>query len=282
MSELPFVQKNATLAWRRLLARIFQAAIGGESAIAPRNLPTLEVLHSTVAFDMHEPAIVSTLRKPSYRFMAAEALWVMSGSDRVAQIAPYNAAMRRYSDDGETFFGAYGPRFLDQLPYVARALARDPATRQAAMTFWRPSPPETRDVPCTVALTFNLRQANDGPRLNCHAFMRSSDTWLGVPYDFFTFSMLAAYVLHRFRLEAPPSYAAVPRLGALYFTAVSSHLYENHEEAARAVLRAPVEYAAPSDLRERLSTPEPTFFWPLIRELAAARDGNFRPFVRQI
>jgi len=171
---------------------------------------------------MRRPVLRIPDRRLSYNFMAAEAFWILSGDNTVAGIAPYNENIAKFSDDGLTFFGAYGPRINAQLDYVTRKLLEDPDTRQAGLTIWRETPPMTKDTPCTVAIWFQLRDN----RLQLHVFMRSSDLWLGLPYDVFNFSMLGHLVSARLRVQP----------GLLYLTAASSHLYATNYTAARECL----------------------------------------------
>ncbi len=191
--------------------------------VSPRGQRTVELPQHTITVDMRRPVLTTPERKLSYQFMAAEAYWILSGDNTVAGIAPYNKNITEFSDDGKTFFGAYGPPIGDQLDYVLKILIADHGTRQAGLTIWRPNPPTTKDVPCTVAIFFNIREGF----LNCHVFMRSSDIWLGIPYDVFTFSMLSHYVcglLHMCGLHAAP--------GRLFLTAASSHLYQRNVDDA--------------------------------------------------
>lgn len=196
---------------------------------SPRGRRTRELPSATLEVDMRRPVLTVKARKLNYKFMAAEAHWILTGDDRVATIAPYNKRIAAFSDDGERFFGAYGPKVAAQLGYVVAKLSADRDSRQAGLTLWRECPPETKDVPCTVAMFFSLRAGF----LNCHTFMRSNDVWLGTPYDVFNFSMLAHLVCARLGgVDASP--------GALYLTAASSHLYEENWEAARAMTRTAV------------------------------------------
>src|SRR5690606_23131635 len=111
-----------------------------------------------------------------------------------------------------------------------------------------PSPPDTKDYPCTIAMWFGF----NGPVLNMFVFMRSSDVWLGLPYDIFNFSMVAYLVCgHLNRAREEDRSAIIP--GFLYLTAASSHLYEENLEAARATLetadrRSVGRAARPSEL----------------------------------
>lgn len=234
---------DATLAWRQLIAEILK---GGDT-VSPRGLRTLELPQHTIIVDARRPVLLDPARKLSYRFMAAEAFWILSGDDRVGTIAPYNERIGGFSDDGQTFFGAYGPRIQEQLPYVIAKLRQDPHSRQAGLTTWRPSPPKTKDVPCTVAFFFAIRDAE----LRCHVFMRSSDAWLGIPYDVFTFCMLMHLVCAELnQTRGAGEEPLVP--GGLYLTAASSHLYEPQWAPAKGTLIQPLP---------RRQAPTPSFLY---------------------
>jgi thymidylate synthase len=222
--------KDFSQSW---LEAINDILTNGEQA-APRGKLTKEIPQRTMVVNMRKPVLMVPDRSLSYRFMAAEAYWILSGDDSVAGIAPYNSRISEFSDDGERFFGAYGPKILGQLEYVVAKLKADHDTRQAGLTIWRENPPTTKDVPCTVAAFFSLR----GMTLNAHVFMRSSDVWLGVPYDVFNFSMLAHLICGHLNDERAADDVYSP--GKLYLTAASSHLYETNWDDAKLCLSSQV------------------------------------------
>lgn len=187
--------------------------------ISPRGKKTKELLGFKSTIDMNQPVITIKERELGYKFMAAEAAWIMSGDNRVSTIAPYSKAISNFSDDGIFFFGAYGPMIRDQLAHVVKSLEDDLNTRQAVITIWRPNPRASKDIPCTISCQFIIRKGY----LNCFMNMRSSDAWLGVPYDWFNFSMLSAGVCLLLRQKGIDV-----KLGALHFYAASQHLYEDN------------------------------------------------------
>lgn len=212
---------SANTTWGRALAAI----LADGAMVAPRGKPTRELLHRTDVIDLRRPVVLNPGRSLSYRFMAAEAYWIISGANQLDWLTPYNQRMADYSDDGVTLYGAYGPPIDQQMEHVVESLTSDAESRQAVLTIWRPNPAKTKDVPCTVAMAFMLR----GGRLNAHVFMRSNDVWLGWPYDVFSFSMVAHLVCCRLnarRNEDGLSMTAPLEPGLLYLTAASSHLYE--------------------------------------------------------
>lgn len=227
---------NINNAWRAAIRDI----LDNGDTVAPRGKVTKEIQQRTITMDMRFPVLRVPARKLNYQFMAAEAIWILSGDNRVETIAPYNKRIADFSDDGVTFFGAYGPKVMGQIDYVVSKLVEDPDTRQAGLTIWRENPGPTKDVPCTVAIFFNIRNG----KLNTNVFMRSSDVWLGIPYDVFNFSMLAHMVCGIMTQLHPEIPTVSP--GKLYLTAASSHLYETNWADAIACLEVPDEEQNPT------------------------------------
>lgn len=232
-----------------------EALLAYGKVVSPRGMPTRELPQHTVVVDMRYPVLTVPERELGYKFMAAEAYWILTGDNQVATIAPYSKRISSFSDDGRIFFGAYGPKILGQLDYVVSKLVADPDTRQAGLTIWRENPPVSKDIPCTVAIWAQLREGY----LNIHVFMRSSDVWLGLPYDVFNFSMLGHLICAR--LQAADCQVTP---GQLYLTAASSHLYLSNLEKATACLELtdpallskrhtpPILFCQESELMERL------------------------------
>ena len=230
---------NATGAWYEILRRILSR--GAE--VSTRGLLSREILNNAVSFPLVRPVVVDKERKLSYAFMAAEASWVLSGDNALAPLVSINPRMAQFSDDGITLSGAYGKRLVPQLPYVLETLLRDPGSRQAVATTWVPSPRQSKDIPCTLTWLFLIRDN----QLHLRVDMRSSDAWLGIPYDFFTFSAVGLHIYQRLR-----TYYHDLLPGRLLWSAASSHLYladtgnaerilkESHSRVPEFVYDAPV------------------------------------------
>lgn len=189
---------------------------------SPRGMNTKALYDQQVTFNPRKPIVMPMGRKLSYRFMFAEAYWILTGDDSVAGISPFNSNIAQFSDDGVKFFGAYGPKIVAQSDYVVKTLTKDRDSRQAVINIWRDSPPATKDIPCTIMVSFRI--TND--KLHSHVVMRSSDVWLGLPYDVFNFSMLMHCIGSSLGVE----------LGGLTYTLMNSHLYERNEQEATMML----------------------------------------------
>jgi thymidylate synthase len=125
-------------------------------------------------------------------FMVAEAIWILSGSD-AAWIFQYNSRLRRWADS-DRIVGAYGPRLrrwqgsIDQLANVVKRLESEPGSQRATVAIFDPAIDQEwhGSVPCTNLIRFMIRNG----RLDMTTVMRAQDVWLGLPYDYFTFSLL--------------------------------------------------------------------------------------------
>ncbi len=220
----------ATKDFNRIWLAVIESTLINGISRSPRGISTLETIHRTIQVDMRRPVLTVEARKLSYTFMLAEAHWILSGSNQVADIEPYNKNIAKFSDNGVTFHGAYGPKIHSQIAGVIKKLMDDSDTRQACINIWRENPMPSKDIPCTMSIVFQIRDA----KLHCSVFMRSSDIWLGLPYDVFNFSMLSHWVCALINERNVDGLGISP--GILSLTAASSHLYEkNFEEANRVV-----------------------------------------------
>lgn len=227
---------NATQVWINQLSKLMLCP-----TIRIRGSNVKESISDRVVVDMNEPYVRHPGRKISDAFRYAEAYWILSGSNRVSGIEPYAPSIAHFSDNGAVFQGAYGPKITEQLMYIGECLDTDPHSRQAVINIWRENPRASKDVPCTLSLQFLVRENE----LHVIANMRSSDIWLGLPYDIFNFTCVANYVRlvwHQPRLQ----------LGTLTVNMGSSHLYERNIAPAKTALEGP----QPGDIDVELFGPD--------------------------
>lgn len=228
---------DADKAWVGDLEHVFKYGMKS----SPRGMDVYEALAYLSVVSMANPIIYNPIRKLGYKFMAAEAAWILTGDDKVETIAPYSKEISKFSDDGETFFGAYGPKVKDQIPFVVSTLHQDPDSRQAVINIWRESPPKSKDIPCTLSLQFLVRSNT----LHCVASMRSSDLWLGHPYDIFNFSAISFFIMLQLNQVRIENGDPVLVLGRLHLTAGSKHIYHRNAEDVMKVVQDYEENGAP-------------------------------------
>lgn len=215
---------NATLAWVHLLQKIVTTG----DRVDPRGVETSELFANQTVINMQDPMVTFPLRKVSYPFMLAEAWWIAAGYNDVSSIKPYAPSIARFSDNGHVFNGAYGPAIISQYEYVIEALMNDECSRQAVLTIWNRNPGKSKDIPCTIALQFMIRNG----AIHCVASMRSSDVWIGFIYDIFNFSVIAVYIA----IELKRRTQLKLKLGKLSLTAGSQHLYASNRPDALKII----------------------------------------------
>jgi thymidylate synthase len=263
--------KSANIAWADLLLDV--ASSGTD--VRPRDILCREIVGYPTRIDMSRPVVTNRARKLGYRFMLTEAAWIIKGQYDLKTLADVNPNIAQFSDDGNTMSGAYGPRLEWQVPWLANTIAKDNDTRQAVATIWRPKPEPSKDIPCTVAIQILVRRDSEGVlRLNLVDTMRSSDAWLGWPYDVFSFSMFGAYMALRLR-EQVGRFSNI-QLGGLFLNAGSQHIYTEPKENSR------LPYDLTDVMRVLGSDPEEVGYSPLDLSKLDMRSEDFGDWLLNI
>ena len=205
------VAQTGSEAYVKLMRRVLN---DGEM-VSPRGQLTFEIPDVTVTIEnLADAHVLSTCRRVNLKILATEYVHLLAGVSSLEQLdLASGGRFTQFSNEGR-LMGAYGPRIRHQLPRVVDLLRRDEDTRQAVLTIWngQEHAASSRDVPCTLNLQFRLR---DG-RLSIRATMRSSDIYLGAPYDWWMFSRLGMSVASALNVEP----------GSFTLTTGSLHLYE--------------------------------------------------------
>jgi thymidylate synthase len=174
-----------------LLKKIFKEILDNGTEAEPTKGRTKEL--SGVLLKLTNPLgrLSRTEGKGKIFSCLGELLWYLSGSNQLNQIQYYIQDYHKYSDDGKTIFGAYGPKLFGangQLPAVIEILKERNSTRKAVVQLFSSSDIKAphNDIPCTCTLQFLVREG----KLSLYTSMRSNDAFKGLPHDIFAFTML--------------------------------------------------------------------------------------------
>ena len=131
--------------------------------------------------------------------------------------ANYNCFSGKHLTDDYPYNG------VDQLQNIIEQL-KNPETRNSRrliLNAWNPKQLDQMALPpCHMMCQFNV---HDGNKLSCAMFQRSSDFFLGIPFNIASYSMLTHLLAKHCGLEA---YEFIHFMG-------NCHIYEDHVEGAQ-------------------------------------------------
>lgn len=211
-------------------------------------------------FNLSEYLPMSLLRNFYPKTAAAECAWFMRGEQDVSFIQQYCPIWDQFTeDDGKTIKAAYGYRWRkhfkrDQVEDLVKCLMTDPSNRRTVLCAWDPGDDGlmnmgTKNVPCPFAMSFYIVNG----KLMCSYYIRSSDLYVGLPYDVMCTAYVIDSIIHEIRQRATYELMTSPRSsdfdvkrltmlcnlshGSLTTFLGNPHMYDNHVELANEALK---------------------------------------------
>lgn len=236
--------------FNELYRLLHRALLDRGSVSNPRSMPVRELLNVDVILENPRNRLLkSEVRKHNYTYAIGEFFWYLRGSNSLDEIRFYLDRMKEYSDDGITLNSAYGYRifgekndFPNQWNNIIEELVRDQDSRRAVITInysWDMMNPG-KDVPCTLNWQFLIRDE----RLHMIVRMRSNDSFMGLIYDVYSFTMFQEYMLNQLNIIFDNKI----KMGKYIHNAGSMHLYERDVEKCKFVLNEYQDFTvAPQD-----------------------------------
>jgi thymidylate synthase len=171
--------RNVTYAFvdslRDVLAEGKSLAVRGSNIMEMRN-------RLTVLERPQERCLVTPSRHNNIFATIAETMWVLAGRNDLAFLSRYLPRAQDFSDDGQTWRAAYGPRLrnwhgVDQLRENLTLLRHELSTRRAVMSIFDPAVDfiDSKDIPCNNWIHWLIR---DG-QLHMNIAVRSNDIMWG-------------------------------------------------------------------------------------------------------
>jgi thymidylate synthase len=109
---------------------------------------------------------------------------------------------------------------IDQLKNVVNIIKTDPDSRRIIISAWNPLQLNEMVLPpCHAFMQFYV---NDN-KLSCHFYMRSVDTFLGLPFNILSYAILTHMLASMLNLQAKE----------LIFSGGDTHIYSNHIEQVK-------------------------------------------------
>ncbi len=178
---ITFNVQNVNYAFPLAIRQIQEIGVKQESRVGS----TLEFAEpvATTYYKPMERVLFDTNRLCNPFFHFVESMWIINGSRDTEFLDHFNTQMKQYSDDGETFYGAYGHRLrkthgFDQIEKAVHLLRANHNDRRVVLSMWDPKHDlghNMKDHPCNVAIFLKVRNH----KLNMTVLCRSNDMLYG-------------------------------------------------------------------------------------------------------
>lgn len=181
-----------------------------------------------------------TTKKVFFRGVVEELLWFLRGSTNAKELQEKNIhiwdgnSSREFLDKNGLDYeeGELGPVYgwqwrkfgsqypdgnngTDQLKYLLEELSKDDYSRRAVLSAWNPKDLKQMALPpCHILYTFYKNK--DG--LACHMTMRSSDLFLGLPFNIASTALLTNIIATVLNIES----------NEITISLCDAHIYEEH------------------------------------------------------
>lgn len=218
---------------------------------------TRSLFGEQMKFDLTKSFPLITTKKLSWKSIAHELLWLVSGSTNIKYLQDKGVTIwDEWADENGDLGPVYGQQWrkwhkahiheqggdyditVDQLKEVIELIKTKPEDRRLIVTAWNPADvPKMKLPPCHMMYQFYTRADVDGNRfLDCHMYQRSADIFLGVPFNIASYALLTHMVAHVTNL--------LP--GKLTISFGDVHIYNNHfDQVEEQLKRNPYEYKPP-------------------------------------
>lgn len=196
---------------------------------------TLSIFGYQMRFDLSEGFPVMTTKKLHLRSIIYELLWFLNGDSNIGYLKENKVSIwDEWADEKGDLGPVYGKqwrswettdgRTIDQINNVISQIKTNPDSRRLIVSAWNVGELEKMALPpCHALFQFYVF---DG-KLSCQLYQRSADTFLGLPYNLVSYSLLIHMVAQQCNLG----------VGEFIWTGGDVHLYLNHVEQAKLQLK---------------------------------------------
>ena len=192
---------------------------------------TLSIFGAQLRFDLNAGFPLLTTKKVHLKSIIHELLWFLKGDTNIRYLRENGV---RIWDEWADADGNLGPvygyqwrswpaadgRHIDQIAQVLDLIRKNPDSRRMIVSAWNVGDLDKMALmPCHAFFQFYVA----GGQLSCQLYQRSADTFLGVPFNIASYSLLTMMIAQVCGLK----------LGDFVHTFGDTHLYLNHLDQAR-------------------------------------------------
>ncbi len=192
---------------------------------------TISIFGNQMRFNLDEGFPLLTTKKLHLKSIIYELLWFLRGDTNLKYLHEHKVSIwDEWADpDGELghIYGyqwrswpGYNGEFIDQISQVVYDIKNNPDSRRLIVSAWNVADLGNMNLPpCHVLFQFYVAEG----RLSLQLYQRSADTFLGVPFNIASYSLLLMMMAQVTGLKP----------GDFIYTTGDTPLYLNHIEQAR-------------------------------------------------
>jgi thymidylate synthase len=192
-------------------------------------------------FDLRQGFPLLTTKKMPFKILAHELLWFVSGNSNIKYLQDHKIHYwDDFADDELNLGPVYGVQWrhwknqdgteTDQLAWAIDQIKNNPNSKAIIVSAWNPTDlEEMRLPPCHTMFQFDVQKG----KLRMQLYQRSSDVFLGLPFNIAQYAMLLMMVAKLTGLEARELIVSIG----------NAHLYKNQIEPAKEqIVRTPTRF----------------------------------------
>lgn len=192
---------------------------------------TISVFGHQMRFDLEKGFPLLTTKKVHLKSIIHELLWFLKGETNIQYLKENKVSIwDEWADEQGELGPVYGSQWRtwegkdgkihDQITNAVNMLKNSPDSRRIIVSAWNVAEVEQMKLPpCHLLFQFYVANGN----LSCQLYQRSSDVFLGVPFNIASYALLTMMMAQVCGLKAKE----------FVWTSGDTHLYLNHLEQTK-------------------------------------------------
>lgn len=196
---------------------------------------TISVFGNQMRFNLEDGFPLLTTKKLHLKSIIYELLWFLKGDTNAHYLQEHGVRIwNEWADEDGNLGHIYGYQWrswpdyqgghVDQITEVINQIKNNPDSRRMIVSAWNVADLNNMNLPpCHILFQFYVANG----KLSCQLYQRSADTFLGVPFNIASYSLLTMMVAQVCGLQP----------GDFVYTTGDTHIYLNHIEQVKLQLK---------------------------------------------
>ncbi len=192
---------------------------------------TISVFAYQMRFNLREGFPLITTKKLHTKSIFHELLWFLRGDTNIAYLKENGVSIwDEWADENGDLGPVYGKqwrrwetadgRVVDQMSNLVNQIKTNPDSRRLIVSAWNVADVDKMALPpCHLLMQFYVADK----KLSCQLYQRSADSFLGVPFNIASYSLLTHMIAQQCDLD----------VGDFVWTGGDCHIYLNHLEQVK-------------------------------------------------